>query len=441
MSSLRRRSVLGLAAAALAGVLLLLGAVVGVPGGAVDRGEAPGTAAAAPPGSVEALQARLARLPGDHPGWATLGLRYVDLARTTADPSYYAKAQGAFDRSLEVQPEENADALAGIASLQAAQHDFGAAVETAREAVAVNAYNATAYGVLTDALTELGRYDEAAAALQRMADLDPDFAALARISYARELRGDVRGAEQAMQQALDAAGSATDAGFALHHLGELAWHYGGDVEAAAAFYERGLARDPSSLPLQASAARAAAAAAGRTDEALDAYADVTARVPVQQYLVEEGELLASLGRTEDAQDRYELVRTAQTLLESSGSAVDLEAALFEADHGSPERALRAGQAAYERAPSVFAADALAWALHANGRHEQALAKANQALSLGGRPASFLFHRGMILQALGRDADAAQDLREAIEVNPHFSVPHAKTASTTLERLAPSPKQF
>lgn len=439
MTALQRRSAFGVAAVALAVALLLLGAVAGSPGGAVDRREAPGTAAAAVPGSVEALQARLARLPGDHPGWAALGLRYVDLARTTADPSYYAKARAALDRSLAIQPEENAGALAGIASLQAAQHDFAAAAETAREAVAVNAYDATAYGILTDALTELGRYDEAADALQRMADLDPDFAALARISYARELRGDVRGAEQAMQQALDAAGSAADAGFALHHLGELAWHYGGGVDAAAAFYERGLARDPSSLPLQASAARATAAA-GLTEEALGAYAEVTARVPVQQYLVEEGELLASLGRDEDAQDRYELVRTAQKLLESSGSVVDLETALFEADHGSPERALTAAQAAYERAPSVFAADALAWALHVNGLHDQALAKADQALTLGVRPAPFLFHRGMILQALGRDAEAAQHLREALEANPHFSVPHAKTASTTLGRLTPSPSR-
>lgn len=434
MTALQRRSALGLAAVALAGALLLIGAVVGSPGGAVDRSVAPGAAAAVAPSSVEALQAHLARLPGDHSGWAALGLRYVDLARTTADPSFYAKAQGAFDRSLEVEPEGNAAALTGIASLQAAQHDFATAAETAREAVAVNAYDATAYGVLTDALTELGRYDEAAEALQQMADIDPDFAALARISYARELRGDVRGAETAMQQALAAAGSAADAGFALHHLGELAWHYGGDVEAAVAFYERGLARDPSSLALQASAARAAAAD-GRTDEALGTYAAVTARVPVQQYLVEEGELLASLSRHEDAQDRYEVVRTAQTLLESSGSVVDLEAALFEADHGAPEQALAAAQAAYDRAPSVFAADALAWALHLNGRHEQALAKADEALALGVRPASFLFHRGMIALSMGRDAQAAQDLREALDVNPHFSLEHAKTASTTLQHLS------
>jgi tetratricopeptide (TPR) repeat protein len=161
---------------------------------------------------------------------------------------------------------------------------------------------------------------------------------------------------------------------------------------------------------------------------------VTARVPVQQYLVEEGELLASLGRMQEAQDRYELVRTSMTLLEQSGAVVDLEAALFEIDHGSAEQGLLAAQAAYERAPSVFAADALAWALHANGRHDEALARADEALLLGGRPASFLFHRGMIAASLGREAEAARDLRAALETNPHFSVPHAATARATLAAL-------
>jgi tetratricopeptide (TPR) repeat protein len=429
-----RRTAPVLAAGVLAVVLLLVGAVLGTPGGTADGEEVVSRSApTGQAGSLEALQARLERVPGDHPGWAALGLLYVDRARVTADPSWYAKAQAALGRSLEVSPEQNGPALTGLATLHAAQHDFARAADTASQALAINSYDATAYGVLADALTELGRYDEAADALQQMADVNPDFAALARISYARELRGDVDGAREAMEQALGAAGSAEDAGFALHHLGELAWNYGGNVQAASTLYERGLARDPSSLPLQASAARAAAAA-GRPDEAVAAYADVTARVPVQQYLVEEGELLASLGRTSEAQDRFELVRTATMLLEDSGAVVDLETALFEADHGSPEQALVAAQAAYGRAPSIFAADALAWALHVNGRHDEALARADEALALGGRPALFLFHRGMIAAALGRTDEAVRDLRSALEVNPHFSVPHAETARTTLTRL-------
>jgi tetratricopeptide (TPR) repeat protein len=429
----RTRLVAALVAGVLAVGMLLAGAVLGSPDEVADRAAAPSAEAAAP-GTIEALQARLADVPGDYPGWATLGQLYVDRARTTADPSWYAKAEQALDRSLEEQPEDNALALTGMASLHASRHDFAAAESTARQALAVNEFDATAYGVLTDALTELGRYDEAAEALQRMADLDPGFAALTRISYARELRGDVPGAKAAMQSALDSAGTGADAGFALLHLGELAWSYDGDPAAAEAFFSQGLGRDPESLPLQAAAARAAAAQ-GRTDEALAAYEGVTARVPVQQYLVEHAELLAAAGREDEAAAQLELVRTSITLLDASGSVVDLETALFEADHGTAEAALAAAQAAYDARPgNVFAADALAWALHAAGRSAEALPLADQALSLGVRPASFLFHRGMIAEAAGRPDEARRSLTEALEVNPHFSVAQAATAREALARL-------
>jgi tetratricopeptide (TPR) repeat protein len=433
--SARRSLATALVAVGSAVALVLAGAVLGSPGGAVEQ-EQTSPAATAPSGTpVEALQARLARVPGDYSGWARLGMLYVEQARTSADATWYVKAREAFDRSLQVRPQDNANALTGLAALHAAQHEFARAEQLARQALAVDDFDATAYGVLHDALTELGRYDEAAGALQQMADIDPGYAALTRVSYARELRGDVAGARAAMQQALDVSGSASEAGFALLHLGELAWAYGGDVAAAEGFWSRGLARDPTSLPLQAALARAAAAQ-GRPEQALQAYDEVTRRVPLQQPLVEHAELLAAQGRHDDAAAQLELVHASNALLEAGGSVVDLETALFEADHGDPGRAVAAARAAYDARPgNVFAADALAWALHAAGQDEQALPYADQALSLGVRPASFLFHRGMIAASVGNTGQARGDLQEALQVNPHFSVADAATARATLAGLA------
>lgn len=433
MTLARRTISLAAVVALLAAGMVVVGAVVARPGGNSDVVQPASAPAAEAAGGIDALQSRLARVPGDYPGWAALAMLYVDRARVTADPSWYAKARSAVDQSLEVQPEENAAALTALATLQAAQHEFRDAVQTARQALAINAYDSTAYGVLADALTELGLYDEAADALQKMADVRPGFPALTRISYARELRGDVAGARAALEQALTAAPRPEDAGFALLYLGELSWNYDGDAAAAGELYARGLRRDPTSLPLQAAAARAAAAQ-GRTEDALAAYAEVVSRVPVQQYLVEYGELLSSQGREDEAREQYDVVRAANTLLEQSGSVVDLETALFEADHGDPARALAAAQAAYDRGASIFAADALAWALHVNGRDREALQYSEQALALGVRPAAFLFHKGMIEAALGSDDAAIRDLREALDVNPHFSVRHGETARATLARL-------
>lgn len=429
MTPTAHRLVMTGAAGTLALGLLVGGAVLGGPGGPIQQ---LGSSSAAPaPGSIEELQARLERLPGDYLGWSTLGLRYVDRARTTLDPSWYGRAKGAFEQSLQVREQDNGGALAGQAALQSAQHLFDQAELSARAAIKINDFDATAYGVLTDALTELGRYEEAAEALQRMADIDPGYRTMTRISYQRELRGDIAGARAAMEQALETASASSDKGFALYQLGELAWGYGGDAAGAVALWEQGLALDPASLPLQAALARAAGAA-GRTAEAMAGYERVTGQVPVQLYLVEHADLLRAQGDEAAALDQLELVETANTLLESAGSIVDLESALFEADYGDPDRAVAKAQAAYDVSPdNVFVNDAMAWALQSAGRSQEALPYADKALTLGMRRASFVFHRGIVLDALGRTDEARAAMQEALDINPDFSIPYAAQAREIL----------
>jgi Flp pilus assembly protein TadD len=80
------------------------------------------------------------------------------------------------------------------------------------------------------------------------------------------------------------------------------------------------------------------------------------------------------------------------------------------------------------------ADAMAWALHANGRDREALRYADRALALGTRNALFLFHRGMIRTALGDARGARTDLAAALALNPNFSIRWASTASATLRAL-------
>jgi tetratricopeptide (TPR) repeat protein len=114
--------------------------------------------------------------------------------------------------------------------------------------------------------------------------------------------------------------------------------------------------------------------------------------------------------------------------------VDLEVALFDADHGDPGSALAAARAEWERRHSVHVADAYAWALYASGRYGEAARMATRALDLGTRNASFLFHAGMIERARGRDGAALRLLRGALAANPRFSILHAPTAERVLAEL-------
>ena len=60
--------------------------------------------------------------------------------------------------------------------------------------------------------------------------------------------------------------------------------------------------------------------------------------------------------------------------------------------------------------------------------------ADEALRLGTRSATFLYHRGMIQQSLGHVAAARVDLEQALAINPNFSPLGAERAAQALAAL-------
>lgn len=101
--------------------------------------------------------------------------------------------------------------------------------------------------------------------------------------------------------------------------------------------------------------------------------------------------------------------------------LDLELAVHSADTGIDlPKGLKEAQAAHRARPSVFAADALAWQLHAAHRDTEAARYADEALRLGTPRASFHWHRAEIRRALGDTAGADLDVQAATSLNPRFS---------------------
>lgn len=381
---------------------------------------------------VHDAQEALKRRPRDALTWARLGAAYVEQARVTGDPSYYARSQGALERSLELAPDGNGEALIGLGQLANARHDFTAAARYGEQARVLRPASPEAHGVLADAYTQLGDPDAATAAVQAMLDLRPGLAAFTRAAYDLELHGRVDEARAALERALQSAAGPDDTAYVRYHLGELAWTTG-DVETAARHFEAGLAEAPRAVTLLQGRAKVAAAR-GRVDEALAGYRAITQRAPLPQYLLEYGELLEAAGRTAEAAVQYDVLRTQQQLHAAQGSTDDQVAALIAADHGDPAEALRLAEAEWERRRSIFSADALAWALHVNGRDAEALRFADRAASLGGVDATAAFHRGMILAGLGRRTEAVAALTTALTTNPHFDPLQAPVARATIASL-------
>lgn len=427
---------LALVAAAAVAVLLQTSALGQAGPGSHDARPAGSSAVQAAAGSprrsgLQALEEHTRVLPQDPQGWTALGLAELEQGRATGDPAHYNAAGEAFDTALRVRPDA-ASALAGQAALADARHDFTQGLDRALKALALNPSSPEALAAQTDALTELGRYDQALAAARRLDTVRPGLISFSRLSYQAELRGDLPRALTLMRQAADEARSPEQVAFARSHEGLIALG-AGDRAGAQAALRSGLlaaAQDPALLFLRAKVAWAA----GEREQAAIALAELVTRRPTLTYATAQAEVLGALGRPAEAAQALTLARAAARLASGAGVAPEGIDVLAEVDHGDPQRALTLAEGLWSRTRSVGAADSYAWALHAAGRDREARGFADRALALGGHPSLTLYHRGVILAALGQRAAAVQDLRAALRQDPTFSALHAPRAEQLLRSL-------
>ena len=258
--------------------------------------------------------------------------------------------------------------------------------------------------MVVDALIELGRYEDASDAVDRLVEQSADLTSLARLSYVRELHGDLPGALEAMQAAATSPGLAPEnTAFALALVGQLE-QQDGQPDAARDAYDAALRLIPQHAPSIAGLGRLAIAA-GDLSAAQAQFERAIEILPLPEYVIALGETLEAAGNAMDARKQYDLARAQIALLQAEGVVVDLDLALFEADHGDAATALMLAEAAYRATPTVRAADALGWALHRAGRDDEAWERTQEALRLGSRDPRFAYHAGAIALARGDEVTA------------------------------------
>jgi tetratricopeptide (TPR) repeat protein len=324
----------------------------------------------------------------------------------------------------------------GLGTLALARHEFEQGLAYGEQAREQNPYKAAAYSVIGDAQVELGRYGEARATVQALVDLRPDLTSYARVSYIRELNGDLPGAIDAMRQAVTAGSAGTEAlAWTRVQLGHLYFN-SGDLAAAQKEYERTLFEYPDYLHARAGLARLMAAR-GDYAGAAALYLEITRTMPLPEYVIALADVQRAAGNTEEAARTEQLVEAMDRLYRANGVRTDVEMALFRADRGiDPAATVEAARQALAVRPGIHASDALAWALYQAGRYEEAQAASDQALRLGTRDSLMHFHAGMIAAQLVQTDRARSELTAALTLNPHFSVRWADQARETLKRLGP-----
>jgi tetratricopeptide (TPR) repeat protein len=402
--------------------------------GAAGRAPAPAPVEPGADAVIARLQARLRDNPADSASSAQLGLALLQRVRETADASLYAQAEAAFDTALKHNPQEF-DAVVGLGTLALSRHAFEDALSWGERARLLNPFSAQAYGIIGDAQTELGRYDAAAATIQKMIDIRPDLSSYSRVSYQRELHGDVQGAIESMKQAVSAGNpSSEQTQWTRVQLGHLYFN-SGDLAQAMSTYRAVFDYRPDYIHAAAGIARVLAAQ-GAVEDAITTYQRIVQILPLPEYVIALGELYEATGKHAEAQRQYDLVRAIQNLSAGQGVNADLELAMFEVAHGAdPAAALRQAWAAYAARPSIHAADVLAWALYRTANYSEARRYSDEALRLGTRDAMLYYHAGMIAFELDDYQLARRHLEQAFAINPAFSIRHASEARSILSQLA------
>jgi tetratricopeptide (TPR) repeat protein len=375
---------------------------------------------------ITRLQGTLRANPYDVNSLDSLGLAYQQRARETGDPSYYAKSDEALHRALRLAPRDLI-ATSGLGSLALSRHRFREALALGRRAHAISPTTARNYGVIGDALVELGRYREGFRAFDTMAGLRPDLSSYARISHARELLGDVPGAISAMKLALEAAAGQGEAEAWTHvQLGKIYFSVGRFAPAGAQD-RRALEVFPGYAYALDALARVEAAR-GRYRAAIGYEQEAVNRIPLPQYVSTLGDLYHVIGHEQQARRQYALIGVIQRLLVANGVETDLETALFNVDHGIRLPAsLALARLAQRERPSIDGDDVLAWALERTGHCGEAQRYARRATRLGTLDALKAFHRAMVERCLGNRAQASAWFGRALQLNPQFSLLWAPVA--------------
>jgi len=432
--AVRRPEIMFLATLAVFVVVLIGRTALGrIPAPVAVSPEAPAPVTLSAEQQIAKLQDRIRRNPDDVAAYEQLGAALIQRVRETADPSLYTRADQAFAEALKRDPS-SFDALIGQGSLALSRHQFADALRLGTRARTTNAYNAVALGVIGDAQIELGQYEAAADTFQKMVDTRPDLRSYSRVSYLRELRGDTAGAIDAMQRAVRAGGPVSEQTLWTQvQLGHLYFN-SGDIQSAERTYMQTLEAQPDYIYAFAGIARVRAAQ-GKYGQAIDFYQQIIKTLPLPEFVIALGEAYEANGQPNQAKQQYDLVRAMQQLNASAGMDVDMELALFDADHGAdPAQAVVRARASYARRPSIYGAEALAWALYQHGEYTEAARYSQLALRLGTRDAAMHYRASMIALALNDRPNAREQLRQALTINPYFSVRYGEPARQKLAEL-------
>ncbi|HUQ88002.1 MAG TPA: tetratricopeptide repeat protein [Vicinamibacterales bacterium] len=375
-------------------------AAASAPVGSAALTTSTGTSRAQLSRTVEDMTARIASAPRDARAVVRLADALIRLQRVNNDGRAVIAAEQYLRTFLKNDPRHY-EAQRMLAAVLLSQHRFGEAIAQANRLSAMDPRDPWNYGLIGDGYFELGDYERAFAAYDRMGQLQPGPPAYARTSHGLEIKGDLDGALEFMQRAADGSWANDPESQAWHYaqLGELLLQRGrlGDAKrqfehAAATFADQ---------PLAMAGLAKVKVAQGDLNGARLSYQAQLARVPTPDLAAIVGDLSAVLGDASGAEQYYRMAEQIERAGWGNGVAQPQALAKFFAERDrNVAAAVTLAEEAIKSRKDIFTYDTLAWAYFKSGRLAEARIAATQARRTGTADARILYHTAEILAASG-----------------------------------------
>lgn len=370
---------------------------------------------------IKRAQGWIKSVPTSPKGYNALGLALMQKGRETSDLNNYNAALTAFEKAVELAPKDS-ESLHNLAWAYTMFHRFAKAIENANLALQNDKKDPFAYGVLFDSFVELGRYDEAAQACQKMVDQRPDLASYSRAAQMRWIDGDVKMAILLMQKAVSAGGAyAENAAWCETQLGDMYFKTGA-FPAAEQAYARVLERMPDFRHANFGLGKVRASQ-GKLSDAVALMSKAMDGNPPIPYVLEYSDVLMALGREEDAKEQLARVETMVAEHQKHGILGDeLALAAYYLDYaGKFDKALELTESEVKEHTSWQSFGTHAWALYKAGQYEEAKKAMAKARRTGIQEARLIYRDGLIRKALGETEEATKLMAAAQNLNPHFEI--------------------
>lgn len=297
---------------------------------------------------------------------------YIYEARVTGEhPYYYNAALLTLNETLKdtskITEDQHFTALFYKSTVQLSQHKFNEALVTGKKALALNNTNSGIYGVLVDANVEIGNYEEAVKNCDKMISIRPDLRSYSRISYLREIYGDLKGSVQSMEQAIEAGAPYSEYKcWTIVTMGKMLENHN-QLDSAMAYYQFST-KERANYPFGIAGMASVEAKRGNYVKADSLYAVALNAVPEIGFIMDQAKLYKKQGKTAEMK---RLIPRIEAMFQEdieSGHNVNMEYAFFLLDFKKDyKRALALGLKEYKLRPNNIDVNRLlAYAYFANG---------------------------------------------------------------------------